>query len=129
MDAVVRVVSREEGSGTRKSFDKMVLEPERLTNNALFQNSNGTVREAVASDPNAIGYLSIGLVDDKVKSVAYNNIAASNDNVKKGIYLLARPIFFLTKAEVKPDAKAFIEYVLSDEAQKTLEKEGLIAIK
>ena len=62
LDAVVRVISREEGSGTRRSFDKLALKEKKLTPYALFQNSNGTVREAVASDPKAIGYLSIGLV-------------------------------------------------------------------
>ncbi len=129
MDAVIRVVSREEGSGTRRSFDKMVLKEDKLTASSLFQNSNGTVREAVASDPNAIGYLSIGLVDNRVKAVAFNGVAPTNQNVKANTYPLARPVYFLTKGEIKPNVQAFIDYVLSDEAQKTLEKEGLISVK
>jgi phosphate transport system substrate-binding protein len=129
LDAPIRVISREEGSGTRRSFDKLALGEEKLTPSALFQNSNGTIREAVASDPNAIGYLSIGLVDARVKAISYNGIAPSNDNVKKGQYPLARPVYFLTKGEPSPQAKAFIDYVLSSEAQKTLEKEGLISVK
>lgn len=129
LDAPIRVISREEGSGTRRSFDNLVLGENKLSANALFQNSNGTIREAVASDPNAIGYLSIGLVDQRVKSVAYDDVSASNDNVKAGKYSLARPIYFLTKKELSPRAQAFVDYVLSDEAQKILEKEGLISIK
>ena len=97
--------------------------------NALFQNSNGTIREAVASNPDAVGYLSIGLVDARVKSVLYNGVAATNENVKAGAYPLARPIFLLTRGEPSPAVKAFIDYVLSDASQRLLEKEGLISAK
>lgn len=128
LDATIRIISREEGSGTRRSFDNLVLGGDKLSANALFQNSNGTIREAVASDPNAIGYLSIGLVNPRVKSVVYNGVSASNGNVKIGKYPLARPVYFLTKKQLSPIVQDFIDYVLSDEAQKILEKEGLIAI-
>lgn len=128
-DAPIRVISREEGSGTRRSFDQLVLRGEKLSPGALFQNSNGTCREAVASDPSAIGYVSIGLVDKKVKAVAYDGIAPTNADVKKGTYPLARPIFLLTKGGPPAPAKAFIEYMLSAPAQQTLEQEGLIAAR
>jgi phosphate transport system substrate-binding protein len=128
-DATIRVISREEGSGTRKSFQKLVLGNGEFSPQALFQNSNGTIREAVASNPDAIGYLSIGLVDSRVKSVSYNGVAATNENVKKGAYPLARPICFLTKGEPGSSVKAFIDYCLSDVSQKLLEKEGLISAK
>lgn len=129
LDAPIRIVSREEGSGTRRSFDKMVLGTDKLAVDALFQNSNGTIREAVSSDSNAIGYLSIGLVNDKVKPLSYDGIAPANDNVKTGKYPLARPIFLLTRANTSQQAKEFIAYMLSGEAQTMLEKEGLIAVK
>jgi phosphate transport system substrate-binding protein len=128
-DAPIRVISREEGSGTRKSFQKLVLGENKFSPNTLFQNSNGTIREAVASNPDAIGYVSIGLVDSRVKSVSYNGVVASNENVKNGFYPLGRPIFFLTKGEPRPAVKAFIEYILSAASQKLLEKEGLISAK
>ncbi|MBF0106193.1 MAG: phosphate ABC transporter substrate-binding protein [Deltaproteobacteria bacterium] len=128
-DAAIRVFSREDGSGTRRSFDKLVLGTLKVSSSALFQNSNGTIREAVANDPGAIGYLSIGLVNSHVKALTYNGVAPTNSNVKKGIYPLARPIFFLTKENLKPDAKIFVDYVLSAESQKTLEEEGLISAK
>lgn len=129
IDAAIRVISREDGSGTRRSFDKMVLQNARLAPNALFQNSNGTIREAVASDPSAIGYLSIGLVDKRVKSLSFDGVAPVNANVKAGKYPLARPIFFLTKAETNQATQEFIKFILSEAAQKTLEHEGLIAAK
>ena len=128
-DAPIHVISREEGSGTRRSFDTLVLGGEKLTPNALFQNSNGTIREAVANDGQAIGYVSIGLVNDKVKAVSLNGVAPSNENVKKGVYPLSRPVFFLTKGEPTAGTKKFIDYVLSEDSQKLLEKEGLIAAK
>lgn len=128
-DATIRVISREEGSGTRRSFDTLVLKDAKLVYNALYQDSNGTLRETVASDPNAIGYVSIGLVSDKVKALFYNGVAATNGNVKKDLYPLVRPIYFLTKGQVRPQVQAFIDYVLTPESQHTLEEEGLIAIK
>jgi len=128
-DGPVRVISREEGSGTRRSFDALVLAGQKLAAGALFENSNGTVREAVASDPEAIGYISVSLVNHRVKSIAYDGIAPSNQNVKSGIYALWRPVFFLTKGEPSPAARAFIDFVLSPDGQALLEMEGLIAVK
>jgi phosphate transport system substrate-binding protein len=125
----VRVISREEGSGTRRSFDKLVLGSEKLAPGALFQNSNGTVREAVASDEAAIGYVSIGLVNAKVKANNFDGVEPTNANDKQGKYPLARPVYFLTRGEPAPHVKDFIDYVVSPEAQGVLEKEGLIAAK
>jgi phosphate transport system substrate-binding protein len=128
-DSPIRVVSREEGSGTRRSFDKLVLGTEKLSPSALFQNSNGTIREAVASDEAAIGYVSIGLVNDKVKALKYDGVDPTNANVKQGKYPLARPVYFLTRRETTDCVRQFVEYVVSPEAQSLLEKEGLIAAK
>jgi phosphate transport system substrate-binding protein len=128
-DAPIRVVSREEGSGTRRSFDKLVLKGSKLVPNALFQNSNGTIRESVASDPQAIGYLSIGLVNQKVKGLTFDGVAPGNENVKKGTYPLARPVYFLTQGTPSGMTKAFLDFVLSKEGQALLEHEGLIAAK
>jgi phosphate transport system substrate-binding protein len=122
----IRVISREEGSGTRRSFDNLVLKSEKLSPGALFQNSNGTVREAVAHDEAAVGYVSIGLVNDKVKAIKYNNVDPNNDNVKAGTYPLARPIFLLTHGAPAPQVKAFIDYVMSPASQALLAQEGLI---
>jgi len=128
-DATIRVICREEGSGTRRSFDALVLRGDRVSPEALFQYSNGTVREAVTSDPNSIGYVSIGLVNDKVKALLWKGIVATNEDVKNGTYPLARPIYFLTRGEPAPFVKSFIDYVLSAEGQEILAAEGLIAVK
>lgn len=128
-DSSINVISREDGSGTRKSFDQLVLKDKKVARGALFQDSNGTVREAVATDENAIGYISTSLVSEKVKALNFNDIKPTNKNIKKGLYQLARPVYFLTKGEPKQYVKDFIDYVLSDEAQNILEEEGLIGVK
>ena len=128
-DAKIRVICREEGSGTRRSFDQLVLGGDHVSADALFQNSNGTCREAVTSDPNSIGYVSIGLVNQKVKALLWNGIAATNANVGNGSYPLARPIYFLTRGEPAPHVRQFIDYVLSAEGQGILGTEGLIPVK
>ena len=128
-DAPIRVICREDGSGTRRSFDKLVLGSASVSPAALFQNSNGTVREAVINDPNAVGYVSTGLVNDKVKALAWDGVEPTVENVKNGTYPLARPVFFLTKAQLAPNVRAFIDFVLSPDGQKILEKEGLIPAK
>ncbi len=128
-DAPIRVICREEGSGTRRSFDQLVLAREHVSPSALFQNSNGTVREAVSSDPNSIGYISTGLVNEKVKALSWNGVAPTNENVKSGAYPLARPVYFLTRGAPSPAVQKYIDYVLSAEGQGILEREGLIPVK
>lgn len=128
-DAGIRVICREEGSGTRRSFDQLVLGGDRVSPQALFQNSNGTVREAVANDPNSVGYVSIGLVNKKVKALLWNGVAATNEDVRNGTYPLARPIYFLTRGEPAPPVRQFIDFVLSTKGQEILAAEGLIRVK
>ncbi len=129
MEGPIRVVFREDGSGTRRSFDELVLGKEPLVKSALFQDSNGTVREAIATDSNAIGYISMSLIDSRVKAVSYNGVLPVSKNVKTNKYPLARPIYFLTNGELSTQAKAFLDYVLDAPAQNELEKEGLISAK
>ncbi len=67
---MITVVTREEGSGTRGAFQELVMKKDRIFSGAVVEDSNGTVREIVASDPNSIGYISLGLVNEQVKAVA-----------------------------------------------------------
>lgn len=127
-DAPITVVSREAGSGTRSSFEEIVGHVE-LTKNALIQDSNGTIRETVAMDANAVGYLSHGLVNDKVKAVKVDGCDCTTENISAGKYTLVRPIFLLTKGEPAPEIAGFIEYVLSPDGQRTIESDGLLPAK
>ena len=95
----------------------------------MYQDSNGTIREAVKSDENAIGYISIGFINSSVKTVDIDGINATNENVKNGKYTLARPIYLILKKDIGQDARQFIDFLLSNEAQTIISKNGLIPVK
>ncbi|OIO13805.1 phosphate-binding protein [Candidatus Gottesmanbacteria bacterium CG11_big_fil_rev_8_21_14_0_20_37_11] len=127
-DAKIRVISREEGSGTRKSFDLLVLSGRKVTPDAMYQDSNGTIREAVKSDKDSIGYISIGILNPDVKALSIDGISANNENVKLSRYKIARPIYFLLKSNYSVQTRDFVNYILGTEAQKIMEKDGLITV-
>ena len=127
-DAPVTVVSREAGSGTRSSFEQIVGNIS-LTKDAIVQDSNGTVLETVANDANAVGYLSHGLVNQRIKSLEVDGRKCTTAEVKAGNYPLVRPIYLLTRGAPAGKAGEFIAYILSTEGQQTIETSGLIPAK
>jgi len=127
-DHNITVVSREAGSGTRSSFEKIVKDV-TLTKDAIIQDSNGTIRETVIMDANAIGYLSHGLLNEKLKAVTVHGMACTTEEIVAGRYPLVRPVYLLTKGEPTGACKAFIDYVCSAEGQKTIKDSGLIPAK
>ncbi len=127
-DASVTVVSREAGSGTRSSFEQIIKDVQ-LSNDAIIQDSNGTVRETVANDKNTIGYISHGLLNEKIKSLKINGIQCTVQTIKEGKYPLVRPVFLLTKTKPEGAIAGFIDYILSPNGQKTIETSGLISVK
>jgi phosphate transport system substrate-binding protein len=122
------LVTREEGSGTREAFQKFVMEREEISLEALVQDSNGAIRQVVSSDPNTIGYISLGLVNDKVKPLKISGVEPDHASIEKGTYTLVRPFLFIFNAEPEGEAKAFLEFVLSPTAQRLLQKEGLVSV-
>jgi len=124
-DAPITVVSRESGSGTRSSFES-ILGKFDLTVDAIIQDSNGTVRETVANDERAIGYLSYGLVNEKIKALTVDGAPCGKETILKGEYRLVRPIYLLTLGEPSGQVKAFIDYVLGPEGQAMIEADGLL---
>ena len=127
-DKVITVVTREEGSGTRGAFQELVMKKDRIFKGAIVEDSNGTVREIVANDPNAIGYISLGLVNDKVKALSLDGIIASDENIITKRYNLVRPFLFVTKKTPTGAVKNFIDFVLSQEGQGLIREEGLIPV-
>ena len=125
-DANIHVITREDGSGTRSSFESLIMGTDRITPKAIVQDSNGAVRQLVSSDPNSIGFISLGLVDQTVKALNLDNIIPSRENVINGSYGLFRPFLFLSKGEPTGLAKQFIDYTMSPDGQKILMDEGLI---
>lgn len=127
-DKPISVVSREAGSGTRSSFEQIVGNI-NLLNDAIVQDSNGTIRETVANDPGAIGYLSHGLLNEKIKAVEVDGAQCTEEAIMSGAYKLVRPIFLLYKPGVRPACAQFLEYVQSEEAQELIHQDGLIRAK
>ncbi len=127
-DALITVVSREEGSGTREAFTSLVMDKKEILKTAIIQNATGAVRTTVVGDKNAIGYVSLASLNESVKALDIDGAAATDANVKAGTYKLQRPFVYVTKEAPAGLAKAFIDFVLSAEGQKIITDEGAISI-
>ena len=133
----INVISREDGSGTRGAFielfgieqkDANGNKVDYTTDEADITNSTSVMMTSVAGNPNAIGYISLGSLNDTVKALNIDGVAASVENIKAGIYTVARPFNIATKAEVSEAAQAFIDFILSAEGQAVVEENGYIAV-
>ncbi|MEW9121241.1 MAG: phosphate ABC transporter substrate-binding protein [Thermotaleaceae bacterium] len=123
VDKAIVVVTREEGSGTRGAFieitkvegkDAEGKSKDFTTANALVQPSTGAVKQTVANTPDAIGYVSMGALDNTVKTIKVEGVEATEDNAKAGTFKISRPFLYLTKGEESEVVKAFIEFVLNE---------------
>lgn len=124
----INLIAREEGSGTRSAFTELVMGKIEITPKAIVQDSNGSVMQLVAGDPNAIGFISLGLVNEQVKALDLDGVKATAENIMNKTYTLARPFLFVANEEPTGLTKSFIDFVLSSEGQKILINEGLISI-
>jgi phosphate transport system substrate-binding protein len=127
-DRPIHFVSREEGSGTRGAFEEMVMGKKDIALRALVQDSNGAVREIVASDPDALGYISLGLVDRRVRAVAVDSVLPTHETILAKRYAVVRPFLFLTRETPAGSTQAFIDFILGPEGQRLLGLEGLIPV-
>jgi phosphate transport system substrate-binding protein len=129
----ITVITREDGSGTRASFEERIMygddeAPAAFARDALVQDSNGAVREIVAGDPGAIGYISYGLVDGRVRAVTLDRVVPSEATIRSGAYPVTRKFLFLTRPETDSCASRFIYYVVSPAGQQVLVEEGLVSV-
>jgi phosphate transport system substrate-binding protein len=117
----IAVVSREEGSGTRGAFEELVGFVGKMKAGVTEQNSTGAVLAAVAGNPDAIGYDSLGSVNNTVKALSVGGVAATVANVLNGSYGIARPFILLTATSgakaVTAEGQAFIDWILSPAGQ------------
>ena len=132
------VVSREEGSGTRGAFIELVgLEEEvdgskedMTTQEAIVQNSTNGVMQTVSQDTEAIGYISLGSLNDTVKAVKIEGVEATEENIVNGTYKISRPFNLAYKEDKINDlAKDFLKFCLSEDAQALTLKEGYVPLK
>ena len=117
----ITVVSREDGSGTRGAFTELMgIEKDgtdRTYAKAEISNSTSVVISTVAGNKNAIGYISLGSLNDSVKAVKIDGVDATVDNVKNGSYKISRPFIITTKDGISDLAADFIKFILSDDGQ------------
>lgn len=128
-DRPIRLITREEGSGTREAFQKLVMGKSRISPKAMTQESNGSVKELVRNDPYAIGYMSLGLVGKELKGLQVDGVEPTAEQVVAKKYPLVRPFLFVTNGEPDKDVQAFVNFVLSSEGQHMLAKEGLVQVQ
>ncbi|MGB5824227.1 MAG: phosphate ABC transporter substrate-binding protein [Proteocatella sp.] len=135
-DEEILVVSRESGSGTRGAFEEILkIEKEvegkkisGLVSNALQAEGTGAIKANVASKTNAIGYISLGYIDDTIKIVKVEGVDATPENIVSGTYAIARPFVLVTKGETSATDQAFLDFVMSSDGQAEAEKDGYIKI-
>ncbi len=117
----ITVVSREDGSGTRGAFTELMGidkdGTDRTYAKAEISNSTSVVISTVAGNKNAIGYISLGSLNDSVKAVKVDGVGATVDNVKNGSYKISRPFIIATKDGISELAADFIKFILSDDGQ------------
>ncbi len=129
-DEAIRVITREEGSGTREVFEKYVMKPseKEIAGEASVKPSNGEVRATVSGDEKSIGYLSLGYIDPSVKALKMDGVEATVENVLSDKYPIVRTLYLITKGEPDELEKAFIDFVLSEEGQNVVEDMGYIKL-
>ena len=119
---MIAVISREEGSGTRGAFEELVGFQGKLRAGANEFTSTGAIKASIAGNADAIGYISMGSVDDTIRAIAVGGTAASNANVVNGSYKIARPFIILTGGNLRPESKAFVDWALSAAGQAIVKK-------
>ena len=132
MTGAISVISREDGSGTRSAFiELMGIEQDDVdmtTEMAEITNSTSVMMTTVAGNTQAIGYVSLGSLDEtQVKAVQVEGVAPSADAVKDGSYSVSRPFNIATMGEPEGLAADFINFIMSDEGQAIVEEEGYIS--
>ena len=133
----INVISREDGSGTRSAFIELFgIEQKNAdgkkidytTDDCDITNSTSVMMTSVAGNDCAIGYISLGSMNDTVKALKIDGVEASVENIKNGTYKVARPFNIATKAEVSDAAADFIAFIMSAEGQAVIEENGYIAV-
>lgn len=132
----ISVVSREDGSGTRGAFIELFGIEEKdadgnkidnTTEEAIVTNSTSVMMTTVAGNPAAIGYISLGSLNDTVKALKIDGADATVENIKSGSYKVSRPFNIATKGTLSEVAQDFEDYILSAEGQAVIEENGYIA--
>ncbi len=131
---LITVITREDGSGTRGAFTEITgidNGEDRTTLEASVQDGTGKVMTAVAADPQAIGYISLGSLDESVKAVSVDGVEPTVENINAGTYSVARPFNIATAKGAELDAVTteFLAFAFTAEGQAIVEGEGFIPVE
>ena len=133
----ITIVSREDGSGTRGAFIELLGIEEKdangnkvdnTTEDAKITNSTSVMMTSVERDVNAIGYFSLGSLNETVTALKVDGAEATPENILSGTYKVVRPFNIATKSEISDAAKDFINFIMSKEGQAVVEENGYIAV-
>lgn len=128
-DKAINIYTRDEASGTRAVFWKKAIDKGDISPKANVVVSNGAMKSAVAGDPYAIGYVSVGHIDTSVTPVALDGVTPTLDTVKSGLYPVARGLYSNCKGDPTGLTKAFIDFLFSATGQQIAAEKGFVAVK
>src|SRR5262249_52462254 len=128
-DGAIHLFTRDEASGTRETFWEILLGKGTIAASANVVNSSGAIKVAVANDPLAIGYNSIGYLDDTVKAVTIDSQAPTQENAATGKYRVIRKLYMNTRGKPSELVQAFIDYVRGPEGDALVRDAGFIPVK
>jgi phosphate transport system substrate-binding protein len=129
VDRKINLYTRDEASGTRKVFWKKALAKGEISAKANVVVSNGAMKTAVAGDPFAIGFVSVGNMDSSVAPVTLDGVTPNLESVRNGEYKVARGLYSLTKGEPSGLAKLFLEFIISPTGQQIVADKGFIPVQ
>ena len=132
--ASITVISREDGSGTRGAFTELfgVLDADKIdqtTDMAEITNSTSVMMTSVAGNPDAIGYISLGSLNDTVKAAKIDGVEATVDNINTGSYMISRPFNIASKEGMSALAQDFTDFIMSSNGQDIIEANGYIRVE
>lgn len=129
-DLPIVVIGREAGSGTRSAFEE-ILGLEEKCEYANEVNESGPIVAKVRSIPGAIGYVSLDVVDDSIKTLAIDGVYATDEAIIDGSYSLQRPFVMATKGTIEEQSEQvqnLFKYIYSEDGRKIIESVGLIPV-
>ncbi|MFW9922027.1 MAG: phosphate ABC transporter substrate-binding protein [Candidatus Thorarchaeota archaeon] len=135
LTGTIQVVVREAGSGTRDAFNEIVMGDEKqlevgsaYVSNAIQKSSNQLIVDAVANNPNYIGYVGLGYIDETVDAVSINGIEPTIETIQDGSYDIQRELYLVTKTNPEGLVKEFINWTFSPEGQSIVVETGFINV-
>ncbi|MGF1692247.1 phosphate ABC transporter substrate-binding protein [Photobacterium kagoshimensis] len=139
-DRKIAVVSRENASGSRFSFEDFMeltkdikgVRVSDINPQAIVVNTNGMVKSLVSGNQHAIGYVSLGSIDDSIKALDFEGVSPTLENLESGEYQISRPFLMLykdTALTTDKAAKSFVDYIVSPQGQSIIDEQGYLASK